>query len=174
MASFQTYTAGQVLTAAQMTSLQGYNAAIAVFVDQKASGTDGGTATSGSWLTRVLNTTQFNNIPGCSLASNQITLGTGTYLFECYGTAGQVVRHQAKLRNITAGTDAIVGSAECTIDASVVPTKALVTGVLAITGNTVFELQHRVETTKSSTGFGISNSFGTALIYAQVKITQIA
>jgi hypothetical protein len=174
MTAFQTFTAGQILTAAQVSTLQGYGAAMAIFTDSKASGADGGTATSGSWLTRTLNTTQYNNITACSLASNQITLTAGTYYFDCYGIAGQVTRHQAKLRNVTAGTDAIVGSSECTIDASVAPTHSTVRGVVTITGSTVFELQHRVETTKTSTGFGIGNSFGLTMVFAEVVIRQIA
>lgn len=48
---------------------------VAVIQDQKSSGTDGGTFTSGAWRTRTLNTTVLNTIgAGFSLSSNQFTL----------------------------------------------------------------------------------------------------
>lgn len=52
----------------------------AVFLDQRADGVAGGTATTGAWTTRTLQTTQSNTITGCSIAANQVTLPTGTYL----------------------------------------------------------------------------------------------
>jgi hypothetical protein len=53
---------------------------VAVFQDIKAIGTSGGTATSGIWMTRDINTQIFNTIPGCTLSNNRITLPAGAYL----------------------------------------------------------------------------------------------
>ena len=47
--------------------------------DEKAAAAHGGASTSGSFLTRTLNTSVTNEITGASLASNQITLPSGTY-----------------------------------------------------------------------------------------------
>ena len=78
--------------------------AYAVIADQKTSGTDGGTFTSGAWRTRDLNTevTDVDNI--VSISSNQFTLQAGTYLIKARATAYDCDRHQLRLRNITDGT----------------------------------------------------------------------
>lgn len=51
----------------------------AVFEDQKATNTAGGTSVSGGWLTATINTQVANTITGASLAANRITLAAGSY-----------------------------------------------------------------------------------------------
>ena len=55
---------------------------VAIIGDQKASGTHSGTATSGSWFTRDLNTEFFDPDGIVSIATNQFTLGAGKYFIE--------------------------------------------------------------------------------------------
>ena len=78
--------------------------------DAKASGTDGGSFTLGSWLTRTLNTEAHDTGGHGSLASNQITLAAGTYEVDIMAPAVGVNGHQARLRNITDGTTTLLGS----------------------------------------------------------------
>lgn len=70
-----------------VTAPQSANLEYAIFADQKADGTVGGTATTAAWTKRTLNTTIANTITGCSLASSVVTLTTGTYLV--WGSAYQ-------------------------------------------------------------------------------------
>ena len=51
----------------------------ALFYDQRADGTVGGTATTGAWTTATIQTTKTNTITDCSLASNAISLPVGSY-----------------------------------------------------------------------------------------------
>ena len=61
--------------------------------DEKASGTTGGTFTSGAWQTRDLNTEVVDTGNHASVATNQITLAAGTYRFRIVAPA-HLVLHQ--------------------------------------------------------------------------------
>ena len=91
--------------AATYTTALPAGAILAILADQKASGTAGGTFTSGAWQTRDLNTEVYDRLGILSIASNQFTISTaGTYEISwhtpAYGTAG----HQSLLYNITDST----------------------------------------------------------------------
>jgi hypothetical protein len=79
------------------------------FLESQASGNSGGDGAA-AWTTRVLNTTIRNDIVGCNLAANQITLDSGTYQVDarvpCYGAAG----YKSRLRNVTDGTTILSGT----------------------------------------------------------------
>lgn len=149
---------------------------IATLSDVKASGTQGGTATSGSYQTRTLNTLSDPTGIVTSLASNQFTLSAGTYYIEAsaphYGLNSQ---HRTKIRNVTDSIDAILGSNEYPSNsASVgVQTRSIVVGTIEITSSKVFELQHRVGITQATNGFGVSCAFGDNEVYSIVKIQKI-
>jgi len=147
----------------------------ATFYDLKSDGTSAGTFTSGAWRTRDLNTSQFNNITSCSLASNQITLPAGSYLIKSFAPAFDVNRHQARLQNITDSSTTILGMSSYTRSGANAQTGyASIQGAFTITGTKVFEFQHRCETTGSSNGFGVSADFGSGEIYAQITISKVA
>lgn len=144
--------------------------------DQKASGTDGGTFTSGAWRTRVLNTILTNSITGASLSSNQITLLAGTYKYTVSAPAFDCNRHKSKLYNITDAADERIGTSEFSnpAGASSDSTKTFITGVLILTETKVFEIQHRCLTTSGGTnGLGVAVSFGVVEIYSDVFIEKI-
>ena len=109
MTAFQTFVSGQVLTAAQQTALQANSTAVAIFQDQKTSGTGGGNATTGSFVKRTLNTTVVNNIAACSISSDVVTLTAGSYFITGYATFYRVNSFQMRLRNTTAGTTLATG-----------------------------------------------------------------
>jgi hypothetical protein len=145
----------------------------AVFRDEKSSGTNGGTATLGAWRTRDINATQFNDISGASLSSNQITLPAGTYLIEgeCQGVAIDV--NQVRFQNITDSTTAVLGQNMYTEQSTNVGNMARVSGIFTIAGSKAFEFQQQCTFTKATNGFGVANSFGTN-VYASITITKVA
>ena len=148
---------------------------VAVFRDEKTQGTDGGSFTSGAWRTRTLNTSQYNGISGCSLASNQVTLPAGTYYVEGQAPTGDVVdTHQTRWQNITDGTTAIIGtSAVSSSVASAKPTtSSFVEGVFTIGSSKVFELQHQCGATQNTDGFGLAANFTTE-VYSTVTIQKL-
>jgi hypothetical protein len=148
--------------------------AYAIFFDQKAVNTDGGTFTSGAFRTRDLQTTQVNTITGCSLASNQVTLPAGTYYVYARLPCFSVNRNEGRLRNITDSTTAILG----TVNYSEYPVNNAVeiVGVFTIAGTKTFELQHYSNTTQAGSGFGIGDGNalgGQNLVYSIISIEKI-
>jgi hypothetical protein len=170
-------TAGQVLTVnagatAPEWKTSGATIQTAVFNDTKASGVGGGTFTTGAWRTRDLNTTQQNNITGCSLASNQITLPAGTYLIEGQAPAFKPDNHQTRIYNITGSASLFLGSSAYSDPSVFLQTTSQFTGVITLASSTVIELQHRNGNT-NSVGFGQPNAWGDN-IYASISITKVA
>ena len=145
--------------------------------DEKSSGTQSGTFTSGAWQTRTLNTTATNEIASASLSSNQITLPSGTYYIDAILNAGGVNNHKAKLRNTSDSSDTIIGTSEFSAsDASgqLITNHSFVKGRFTIAAEKTFELQHRCDTTRSSAGYGYKTQFGVVEVYADVKIWKVA
>lgn len=141
--------------------------------DEKAAGTDGGTFTFGAWRTRDLNTVRNNSIAGASLTANQFTLPAGTYFIIAQAPALNVGLHKAKLYNITAAADVIIGQTARS-GVSTVLTPSIVLGVFVITSSTVFEIQHYCNTTNPDDGFGVAYSVGVVEVYTQLIIHKLA
>jgi hypothetical protein len=163
MTAFQTFTAGQILTASQVSTLQANSTAVAIFQDQQTSGTGGGNATTGSFVKRTLNTTVVNNIAACSIASSVITLTAGTYLITANATFYRVNTFQLRLRNTTAGTTLVTGLSGYadTDDANGDTQNGLLNGYITLTGSTTLELQYQAATNLNSNSLGVGANFGT-------------
>jgi len=143
----------------------------AVFTDTKTS-TPGGTFTSGAWRTRDINTSQFNNITGASIASNQITLPAGSYMVVASGAFARVDQNVLRFQNITDTTTAIEGINNYMDTAPALMMFAQLNGGFTIAGSKTFELQHRCFTTQASTGFGFTNTITTD-VYVMVSIWKV-
>jgi len=149
---------------------------IAIFEDQKASGTDGGTFTAGAWQTRTLNTTVTNEITGASLASNQPELPAGTYEYIVTACANDVDKHRIKLYNITAAAD-IPNSLSINADttnASFISTNAFSAGTFTIAVTSKIEVRHRCAITQATYGFGTACSFGDPETFTRLQLKKIA
>jgi hypothetical protein len=158
-----------------MTSLRTGEARQALFHvrDEKPNGVGGGSFNSGDWRTRTLNTEATNQIAGASLASDQFTLPIGTYFCEAVAPVKKVVTSKLRLRNITAGTDQIIGSnTSSPVSSDSGGSVNSLMGQFTITEETVFELQHR-SSNSDSNGFGNSAGFGVIEVYAEVAIWKI-
>ena len=146
----------------------------AIICDQKTDGTNGGTFTSGAWRTRDLNTEIADPDSIVSISSNRFTLGAGTYLIEASAPAHDVARHQTRIYNVTDAAVVQYGMGELIGTSDTVSSTSLVVGRVTITGSKAFEIQHRSQSTKSSTGFGAATSFGGVEIYTLVRIYKEA
>jgi|LakMenEpi03Aug12_release.lakeMendotaPanAssembly.Ray.scaffolds.fasta_scaffold1055542_1 hypothetical protein len=173
MTAFQTFTAGQILTAAQVTALQANSTKVAIFQDQKASGTSGGNATTGSFLKRTLNTTVVNNITACSISSDVITLTAGSYLVTANAPFYRVDNLQIRLQNTTAGTTLILGGSMLSPGTGEETTQGSLIGYITLTGSTNIELQYRVATNTNSNSLGVATGWGTE-VYSTIVIQQVA
>jgi hypothetical protein len=144
-------------------------ASYAVFRDEKTNGTAGGTQTSGSFLTRDLNTTQFNNITGASLSSNQVTLAAGTYYVDAIAPQKGP---QGALRwyNITDSSVAVAGQTNYFEAWG----EFKLFGYFTIAAQKVFELQYRSSATEAGNGLGVAKSFSIPEVYAMVSLVKVA
>lgn len=145
-----------------------------LFRDDKATTVAGGTFTSGSWATHVLQTEVADTGAHASVAANQVTLAAGTYRFRGRGLGYKVDNHQVRLQNITAGTTTAFGSNARSAAAGDDVTISEVIGRFTIAGATVFELQARCTTTRATDGFGTANSFGGTESYASLEFWREA
>lgn len=142
--------------------------------DEKANGTQGGTFTSGAFRTRDLNTVKTNTITGASLASNQITLPTGSYFVDAVAMAFRVDGHIAQLYNISDSSVTVLGLNGTSGPSDTAQGTARVRGYFTIASSKVFELQHRCQTTGTTIGFGIRNECGQTEVYSDVLIWKVA
>lgn len=150
---------------------------VAFVKDVKAANTAGGTATSGSWQTRDL--TQLSGdiaAVGVTLSSNQFTLPAGKYLIEWECPAYFIDRHQSRLYNSTDSVTVETGSNEYNPGAGNDLGSSHGSTLVTVTKNTTFQVEHRVQTTRATDGFGIPIN-GTFTVdkevYSQVKITRM-
>jgi hypothetical protein len=141
---------------------------VAYLKDIKSTGTSGGTFTSGSYLTRTLNTIEGDS-EIVSLSSDQFTLQAGKYNIEAFAPAKDCGGNKLKLRNITNSTDDIIGTYY--FSGSVMHSDFR--GELTITSPKTYEIQHRCGTTRATDGFGAAASYGDNEVYTTVKITKL-
>jgi len=148
---------------------------ITIIQDVKNAGTHGGTFSSGAWRTRTLNTYQVNQIGLAALSSNQFVLPAGTYYIYALCPARYVQQHKARLQNITDGSTSILGqTASCVFADYDGVSNAILSGVITITGNKTFEIQHYSNASNSDDGFGIALNAGVNEIYTIVEITKLS
>ena len=145
----------------------------AIICDQKAQNTSGGTATTGAWRTRDLNTEIADPDGIVSIASNQFTLGAGTYLIEATAPLYAVNDYGTRLYNVTSSSVAQYGQSGYARNDTFVENFPQLFARVTITGNTTFEIQQRFATTVATYGFGVQGSYGPE-IYTIVKILKEA
>ena len=140
--------------------------AYAKLVDSKAAGTDGGTATTGSWFKRTVaeETDVGNNV---SVSSSVIVLAAGTYECRIVVPGFQVGSHQTRLRNTTAGSTVLVGTMAYATNGALNPggDNSFIAGRFTIAASQNLEIQQRVAATKATDGLGKGRSWGEANIY---------
>lgn len=141
--------------------------------DQKSAGTSGGTFTAGSWQTRILNTEVTDEI-GSTLSSNQFTLPAGTFYADIRCPAHRVDRHKAKLRNVTDGSDALIGTGAYCWSSDLTDSYSVVRGRFTLAAAKTLEVQHRCQTTHGTFGFGVESNFGVTEIYTDALIWRVA
>lgn len=151
------------------------NANIAIFSDVK-NASQGGSLTGGSVWTniRTINTTVLNNISGCSLASNQITLPSGTYYIRASAPAYLVDEHQIKLYNQSDSTDVLLGTIGFSDNTSgAVQDRSFIEGYFSIASSKNFEIRHACNVTNATNGAGAYSLFGDAT-YLLAFIQKVA
>ncbi len=143
----------------------------AIIADQKTSGTEGGSATSGAWRTRDLQTEIADPDSIVSITTNEFTLGAGTYLIKWSAPFAEVVFAQTRLYNSTDSTVVQIGQSAI-VNASITGFVGG-SGRTTIAGSKAFRIEYQVNTTKADEGCGRASSFGTEQ-YTLVEIYKEA
>ena len=147
----------------------------AIFEDQKAANTAGGASTSGSFATRTLNTTVYNDIPSVSLSANQMSLPAGTYEIDATTNMFGSDACRARIQDVTNATTLLLsdnGHSPNAAGASQVTCRML--GKFTLAGTCNVELQYRVTTSRATNGLGVLSNFGVVEVYSRVKVTKLA
>lgn len=141
--------------------------------DVKSSGTGGGTNVAATWTTRTLNT-EDNDAGGfCTLSSSQFTLLSGTYRINASSQMATVIRHKARIRNISDNNTTIVGTNTATTT-GVQGTNSIIMGEFTISATKTFALQYYAQTSVTNNGLGYAVSSGESEIYATVELLRIS
>lgn len=149
--------------------------------DVSGSGVAGGTFTSGTWVTRNINTEFSDNGGICSITTNQITLSGGTYICDISCPAWGVETHISRLRNISSGISLLSGTSEYTAimpGSYSVQTRSIIKGRFTLpSSGAILEIQHACKTTAATYGLGVGISpflSGMVNIYTIAEFRRIA
>jgi hypothetical protein len=143
--------------------------------DEKASNTEGGAASATTSHTRVLNTIVTNEISGASLASNQITLPSGTYFIMSRAPAFMVNQTKSILYNTTDSSNTVIGSSGYADVGGVGYFDCFIFGRFTIGATKVFEIRHYTAQARASNGLGVkTNLAGVIEVYTDVQIWKVA
>lgn len=140
--------------------------------DQKTQGTNGGTNTGGSWITRDLNTVVKNSLQGASLANNRITLPPGTYFIEASVPGYTVERLRSALYNYTSSNYLAFGTSEQAGSGVSATVRSVIRGTFTFTTQTTIELRMYTSATTATYGCGIASNAAIE-IYSEILIWQI-
>jgi len=144
-----------------------------IIQDQKTSGTDGGSFSSGSDRTRTLNTLVRNLNSLASLSSNRFTLPAGTYFIEWSAPALRVDGHQSLLYNVTDAVTVARGTSEYANNAgNYANTRSAGSAVITIAGSKSFEIRHACSASATTDGYGRAAGVGTE-VYTTVQISKV-
>ena len=150
------------LSITNLLSSVGGGVEIATFADVKAATSGGGTFTQDVYQTRDITT--LDAVSWASLATNQLTLAIGDYVLLAFLPACLVGKHSGRAHNVTAslnydGVSAIAPTSPPIQSCSVV----FCSFSLAV--QSIFEMQHKCETTVGTYGFGTDGLADVASVF---------
>lgn len=154
----------------------GGSASVLTVQHNVASGTGGGTPSTGAWTARPLNSVQVNEITGASLSSNQITLPAGTYRAKGQAKFYRASRCHMRLRNITDSSTVLV-AANSFATANDADTTSFIEGTFTIADTKVLEWQYYADSSAGgANGLGVNPTAGNseASNFAGITFEKIA
>ena len=140
--------------------------------DEKTANTHGGTSTSATTHTRTLNTVKTNEISGASLASDTITLPSGTYFINAFAPSYIPQSTKLRLRNSTDSSYVLEGISNYA-NTSDIYTISCLFGRFTIASTKNFQIHHFFQSGQPSNGLGQRVNEGTE-VYTDVMIWKVA
>lgn len=150
------------------------NRQILIVEDQKATTTDGGGSTAGSWQDRTLNTSVVNNIAGASLGSNQVTLPAGTYEVTGFSVSFRTGATQSRLRDSGDTTTYAISSANYGDTSDGDNILNTFNGYFTLGSSTTLDLQTKAAQAKATDGFGRASDGGEVEIFSSLKFIKVS
>tara|TARA_R100000995_G_scaffold36299_1_gene16571 strand:+ start:773 stop:1678 length:906 start_codon:yes stop_codon:yes gene_type:complete len=136
--------------------------AFAAICDKKTQGTNGGTFSNGAWRTRDLNHEIDDSDNIVTVSSNRFTLSAGAYLIKWSAPAYDVGNHQTVLYDYTNTNYLAFGSNSSSHTSYSNMTRSFGFDRVSFSGSDrSYEIRHRGNTSKGTTGFGLDTNFGT-------------
>lgn len=133
----------------------------------------GGSATSGSWQTRVINTKDFDTANIANINSNQITLPPGIYRVSIsVPFFNNIARFQTRLQNITANTTLLIGQGSDLESGNDTGSLSPIVGIITLTVSSALAVQYQVTRSVNTNDLGIACNFG-AEVYTVAEFTKI-
>jgi len=132
---------------------------VAIIADEKSDSTAAGASSTGSFLTRELNTEISDPDSIVSISSNQFTLGAGTYLIEWSAPAYISNQHITQLYNVTGTAVLESGTAEYNSNSTAVQTRSFGSFIHSPSSSNVYEIRHRVNNAHTTDGLGVKSDF---------------
>lgn len=151
----------------------GGNSDYILIEDQKANNVSGGTATSGAWYTRDLNTIVSDDGGHASLTSNEITLDAGTYEFESVSPFYNVNRVRTRLYNVTDSSVITESINAATIGSTHVYSSMF--GKFTLASSKTIRIEYYTESSVSTNGLGVSSYYpGIGEKYTSIVLKKVA
>jgi len=143
------------------------------FREEQVAGSNGGSSVSGT-QTRILNTTMTNNITGCSLASNKVTLDAGSYFLDAKAPVYRGAASRAFIYDVTGAAIALLGCNGFTDAASGDVTYDSVKGLFTLSVTSDIELRQYINTAKALDGLGVQSADGEVSVFSDIQIWRLS
>lgn len=141
--------------------------------DEKAAGTPGGAFNNGAWRTRDLNVKSDDPDAIASLASNEVTLPSGTYLVRISAPAFKVNGHQIRLYNVTDAGVELVGVSAISGGSDSCQTRSWIQGLITLGASKALRVEHQCNTTRPGDGLGDEANVGATETYAVAEFWRL-
>ncbi len=145
----------------------------AIFENQQSNNTNGGAAATTTWTVHTLNTEVENDITGCSLSSNQVTIPAGTYRVKAMHQHFDSDTVRLRFRSTTTSKEVkSLNSEHAQVDG--VGVAPVAEGIITLTSAEIFELSYYRDTNATAQDLGVPANAGDTEIYGRVIIEDIA
>ncbi len=141
-------------------------------VDSRASGTAGGTPSTGNWFARTLNTIKNDDTGVVTLANNQFILPAGTYIADIHSSFYRTARARCRLKNITDDIT-IANSINIFTGTIDIQCTADIYSKFTIAENKSLAIEYRVGQAYNASSLGLAASFGVEEIYTVINLYKL-
>lgn len=146
----------------------------AVLRDEKSTGTNGGASSAATWNARNLNTEVSDTGSIVSIAANQMTPVSGTFVMMANALAREAGQHRLRLFNVTGAASVDEGLNAQNTAAAALATMATLFTVFTANGTDAYRIDHYTTSAKATNGLGTAVGDGTNEVYLEILLIKVA